>query len=80
MSAINLTVEISSDNPVAARLDMLDFISLIFGLFELSCIYVGVAGEAAEIELVRERAIIGVRNSAVNMLERHLSDPLGPIK
>ena len=59
---------------------MLDFFSFIVDLFELSCIYVGIAGEAAEIELVGERTFVGARNRTVNMLERHLRDPLGPIK
>lgn len=59
---------------------MLNYFSLIFNLFELSCIYVRVAAAAAEIELVRERALEWVRNHAVNMLERHLRDSLGPIK
>lgn len=59
---------------------MLDFFSRIFDLFEPSCIYVRVAAATAEIDLIGELALVSVRNRAVNMLERHLRDSLGPIK
>lgn len=55
---------------------MLDFFFLILDFFELSFIYVGIAGEAAEVEFIGERALVGVCNRTINTLERHLRDPL----
>lgn len=60
------------DVAIDTRPDIGDFVLFILDLFKLSGVDVGIAGKPIKVEFIGECAMVGMRHSAVNMLECNL--------